>query len=125
VTRVLGTTFGARTALFVGALAGAAAATATVPTPAIVRAFLVLAFVLVGPGAAIAGLLGIRSAAPWATVTLTGSIAVGAIATELAALAGWWQPRVLLVALAAASAAAGLLAWRLDGDDQVETEAIA
>lgn len=125
MTGVLGTPFGARTALLVGVLAGSAAVAVTAPTPGVLRALAVLAFALVGPGAAIAGLLGIRAAAPWATVTLTGSLAVGVLATELAALAGWWQPRVLLVALAAASTAAGLLAWRLDNDHHAEAEAMA
>jgi hypothetical protein len=125
VTGVLGTPFGARTALLVGVLAGSAVLAVMAPTPGVLRAVAVFAFALVGPGAAIAGLLGIRAAAPWAMVSLTGSLAVGVLTTELAALAGWWQPRVLLAALAAASTALGMLAWRLDNGPHAEAEVIA
>lgn len=105
---------GARTAALVITLAACATVAALVPVPGAVRAAATLSFVLVAPGAAIAGLLGIRTAAPWATVTVAGSLTVGVVVTELAALAGWWQPRVLLVGLAVVCALAGLLARRLD-----------
>lgn len=105
---------GARTATLVITLAVVATCAALFPVPAPARAAATLPFVLVAPGAAIAGLLGIRTAAPWATVTLTGSLAVGVVVTELAALAGWWEPRVLLVGLAAVCVVAGLLARRFD-----------
>jgi hypothetical protein len=114
VTGLLALRLGARTALLVGSLAVAAALAVTVPAPGPLRAAAVLAFVLVAPGAAIAGLLRIRAAAPWAMVTGAGSITIGVLVSELAALAGWWQPRVLLVALAAACTAAGVVAWRRD-----------
>lgn len=105
---------GARTAALVVTLAACATCAVLLPVPGAVRAAATLSFVLVAPGAAIAGLLGIRAAAPWATVTLAGSLTVGVVITELAALAGWWQPRVLLVGLSAVCALAGLLAHRLD-----------
>lgn len=107
---------GAWTARLVGTLAACATLAVLLPAPGTVRAAAALAFALVAPGAAIAGLLGIRGVAPWATVTIAGSLTVGVISTELAALAGWWQPRVLLVGLAAVCVVAGLLARRLDSE---------
>lgn len=105
---------GAWTARLVCALAACATLAVLLPAPGVVRAAAALSFALVAPGAAIAGLLGIRGMAAWATVTLAGSLTVGVIGTELAALAGWWQPRVMLVGLAAACVAASLLARRLE-----------
>lgn len=103
-----------RTAGLVLTLAALATCAAIFPVPDPVRAAATLSFALVAPGAAIAGLLGIRTAAAWATVTVAGSLTVGVITTELAALAGWWQPRALLVGMAAVCALAGLLVRRLD-----------
>lgn len=114
MTGVLSLRLGALTAWLVGVLAGAAVIAVLLPVPGAVRAAAVLAFALVAPGAAIAGLLGVRAALPWATVTLVGSLTVGVLVSQLAAIAAWWQPRVLLVALAAGCIAAGLLARRLD-----------
>lgn len=106
-------TTGARTAWLVSLLSLTATVAVLAPVPGGIRAAAVLAFALVAPGAAVAGLLRVRAPALWATVTLTGSIAVDVLASEAAALASWWQPRVLLVLLAAASTAAGLLAGHL------------
>lgn len=105
---------GSRTAALVVTLAAFATCAVILPVPDPVRAAAALSFGLVAPGAAIAGLLGIRTAALWATVTLAGSLTVGVVITEIAALAGWWQPRVLLVCLATVCALAGLGARRLD-----------
>jgi hypothetical protein len=124
VTDLLATRIGTLTAWLVGTLAAVAVAAMLLPAPGTVRATSVLVFAFVGPGAALAGLLRIRTVGAWAAVTLGGSITVGVLSSELAALAGWWQPRALLVALAAVSASAGVLALRLD-DQRSGTEVAA
>jgi hypothetical protein len=123
MTDLLTTRFGLFTAWLVSALAAAAVLAVLVPGPGVVRAGAVLTFAFVAPGAAIAGLLGTRTAAAWAAVTLGGSLTVGLLGSEAAALAGWWQPRVLLVVLAVLSTAAALLAARVDAR-RAGTEAV-
>jgi hypothetical protein len=103
---------GTATAVGVSLLAAAATVAVLAPVPGSARAAAVLCFGLIGPGAAIAGLLRVRTVAPWTLVTLTGSIAVGVVATELAAVVEWWQPRGLIVGLAALSAAAAIASSR-------------
>lgn len=124
MTGALTTRSGLFTAWLVGVLAAAAVLTALVPAPGAVRGAAVLTFAFVAPGAAIAGLLGIRSAVPWAAVTLGGSLTVGVLASEAAALAGWWQPRVLLIVLALLSTTAALLAPHVDAR-RAGTEVVA
>lgn len=96
------------------ALAVAATAAVLTPAPGPARAAAVLVFALIGPGATVAALLRVPAGAAWVMVTLTGSIALLVVGTGTAALAGWWQPSVVLIAFAALSAAGGGLAWRRD-----------
>ncbi|WP_019875286.1 hypothetical protein [Sporichthya polymorpha] len=107
----LGPRFPALTAVLVDALAAVTTITVVVGAPVAIRSVCVLSFVLVGPGAAMAALLGIREVASWASVTLGGSIAAGVLISGAAAIAGWWHPTVLIALLAVFSTAGATAAW--------------
>ena len=112
MTTTAATPLGSRTALGVSLLALAATVAVLAPVPEVGRAVAVAGFTLLGPGAAIASVLRVRSGATWLLVTVTGSIAVVTLASELAALTTWWHPTALLVVLAASSAAVAVAAGR-------------
>lgn len=96
--------------------ASAAGLTAAVTTlPPSLRAVLLLAFVLAGPGSAVL----LWTALPHSLrLPVTPALGLATVlgATTVAATVGWWSPVVLLAvlaALSAGSAVAGLLSHRI------------
>jgi peptidoglycan/LPS O-acetylase OafA/YrhL len=82
------------------ALLGWLALALTYLAPTAFRTFVVVAFVLIGPGAALTGYLRERDPVEELTLVLASSTACGALVAEAVYLAGVGSPRLVLVMLA-------------------------
>ncbi len=105
---------GSREVLVVGGLAvsAAGAAAALLPLPGPVRLVLLLVFLCLGPGAAVVAHVAPRDRLVGWALTLTAGLNVSTGLSVLTLWTGTWAPRVLVVALAAASALSLVLAGR-------------
>ena len=95
------------------AVAAAAAALAGAPAP--VRAPLVLAFLLLGPGMAYVPLLGLGDALAELTLGLAVSLALDLAVAAAMLYTGAWSPRTSLLVLAGIALAGAALQGRIAG----------
>jgi hypothetical protein len=95
------------------AVAAAAAALAGAPAP--VRAPLVLAFLLLGPGMAYVPLLGLGDPLAELTLGLAVSLALDLAVAAAMLYTGAWSPRTSLLALAGIALAGAALQGRIAG----------
>lgn len=94
----------------VASLAGLIGLLAAIPVPsAPLRAVLLFAFVVLGPGAVIASLLRPSKALALALVPLTGISVLLIVVTAQADIAGWWRPGATLIWGAVLTLAAGVV----------------
>jgi hypothetical protein len=98
-----------RWAIVVAAFAVAAAAAAAAGAPAPLRAPLVLAFLLLGPGMAFVPLLGLGDVLAELTLGVATSLALDLAVAAAMLYAGAWSPRTSLLVLAGVALAGAAL----------------
>ena len=105
--------------LWAVAASGCGVVAAIPALPSVARGLLLAVFVFVAPGAAILSWARVLPANTIAALVPATGLAVTLIVTGIASLAGLWQPRATLLAIAVASAATAIWARRSKRADAV------